>query len=241
VVIGDLFVMVAFALCAALTKSAFGGAFDLGVLAGGIGWELFGSVLLGAVLGVAMLLYLRETAKEVPLFIVGACFVLAETGMHLHLSPLLLSLTAGAVIANLDEQRAQRLNQNTERAALPVFALFFAAAGASLRLDTLWIVGAAALILVVVRAGAIYVSCRRAAPSFDPRLRSFVWMGLISQAGVTFGLAALVGRTFPDFGPSIETLVVAMVTVHELIGPVLMRRALERAGEVHADVEPETV
>ena len=63
-------------------------------------------------------------------------------------------------------------------------------------------------------------------------------MGLISQAGVTFGLAALVSRTFPDFGAQVEVLIVAMITAHELIGPVLTRRAIQRSGESHADDAP---
>ena len=49
-----------------------------------------------------------------------------------------------------------------------------------------------------------------------------------------FGLAALISRTFPDFGPQVEVLIVAMITAHELIGPVLTRRALQRSGEVHS-------
>ena len=81
---------------------------------------------------------------------------------------------------------------------------------------------------------------RRFAPAEDPRLRRYLWMGLISQAGVTFGLAALISRTFPSFGPQVEVLIVAMITAHELIGPVLTRRALERSGEVRGDESPQT-
>ena len=36
-------------------------------------------------------------------------------------------------------------------------------------------------------------------------------------------------------GPQVEVLIVAMITAHELIGPVLTRRALERSGEVHSE------
>ncbi|XXF81473.1 cation:proton antiporter [Myxococcaceae bacterium GXIMD 01537] len=240
VIIGDLFVMVAFALAAGLTRASFGGGLDVSGLLGGVGWELFGSVLVGAVLGVAMLVYMRFVNRELPLFLVGLCFAAAEGGTRLHLSPLMISLAAGALIANLDERAAHRIHEAIQRAGLPVFALFFAAAGAGLKLDALVTVGPAAMLLVVLRAVAIWFSCRRFAPPEDPRLRQSLWMGLISQAGVTFGLAALISRTFPDFGPQVEVLIVAMITAHELVGPVLTRRALTRSGEVHADETPES-
>ena len=57
-----------------------------------------------------------------------------------------------------------------------------------LSVDALITVGPAALLLVALRGVAIYGSCRRFAPVEDPRLGRYLWMGLISQAGVTFPL-----------------------------------------------------
>lgn len=231
VIIGDLFVMLVFALAAGVTKALFGGRFELGVVVGGIGWEIIGSVLVGAAIGFGALLYMKRVGREIPLFLSGLCFVMAELGIHLHLSPLLLSLAAGATIANLDEHIAQRIHHAAEQAGLPVFALFFAAAGASLHLDVLLVVGPVAVALVLLRGISLYLSAR----AFGPKravIRENLWMGLISQAGVTFGLAALIGRSFPAFGADMETLIIAMVTLHELVGPLLTRRALANAGEI---------
>ncbi|MFL5352947.1 cation:proton antiporter [Archangium sp.] len=235
VIIGDLVVMVGFAVAAGFTRASFGGGLDVWGLLREVGWELFGSVAVGCVLALLVLLYMRRVKRELPLFLVGLCFASAEGGARLHLSPLLLSLAAGALIANLDEREGERIHHAIQRAGLPVFALFFAASGAGLKLNALATVGPAALLLVALRAVAIYGSCRRFAPPEDPRLRRYLWMGLISQAGVTFGLAALISRTFPDFGPQVEVLIVAMITAHELIGPVLTRRALYQSGEIHSD------
>ncbi|RKG70919.1 cation:proton antiporter domain-containing protein, partial [Corallococcus terminator] len=180
-------------------------------------------------------LYMRGVNRELPLFIVGLSFAAAEGGARLHLSPLLVSLAAGALIANLDEREGRRIHHAIQQAGLPVFALFFAAAGAGLKLDALVTVGPAALLLVGLRGLAIWAACRKFAPAGDPRLKRYLWMGLISQAGVTFGLAALVSRTFPTFGPQVEVLIVAMITAHELVGPVLTRRALLGSGEIRAE------
>jgi len=63
-------------------------------------------------------------------------------------------------------------------------------------------------------------------------------MGLISQAGVTLGLTILVAREFPDWGLRVQSLMVALIALHELIGPVLFRAALARTGEIGRMDEP---
>jgi Kef-type K+ transport system membrane component KefB len=239
VIVADLMVFVLFALAAGATKATLGAQVNVGQLLGGIGWELFGSIAIGGVLGVLALLYLKHVRREVPLFLSALCFGAAELGVHLHLSSLLVSLAAGALIVNLDETEGVKIHHALEQVALPVFALFFAAAGAGLNLSVLGVVGPLALVLVAVRGVSIYFSARRFAPREDERLPKYLWMGLISQAGVTLGLASLLGRTFPTFGPAVEVLIIAMITVHELIGPVLTRRALTASGEVPTDREAE--
>lgn len=235
VIIGDLFVMVAFALTVGVARASFGGGMDVAGLVGGVGWELFGSVLVGALLAVGVLVYMRQVRKELPLFLVALGFASAEAGARLHLSPLLVALAAGALIANLDEREGERINHAIQRAGLPVFALFFAAAGAGLKLDALVTVGPIALVMVGLRTVAVWYACRRFAPPEDERLGRYLWMGLISQAGVSFGLAALISRTFPDFGAQVEVLIVAMITLNQLVGPILTRRALYQSGEIHSD------
>src|SRR5207249_2006352 len=53
-----------------------------------------------------------------------------------------------------------------------------------------------------------------------------------AQGGVALGLAQLARRAFPEWGVSLEALVVAMIGVHEVAGPICFRQALVRAGEV---------
>jgi len=65
-----------------------------------------------------------------------------------------------------------------------------------------------------------------------PVLARHGWLALISQAGMALGLAQLARRAFPEWGVSLETLIVAMIGVHEVAGPICFRTALVRAGEV---------
>jgi hypothetical protein len=121
-----------------------------------------------------------------------------------------------------------------EKGALPVIVAFFAAAGASLQLDVLAAIGVTALLLALLRFLLIWGTTEvvsRAASLTDTPAR-FVWMGLISQAGVTLGLATVVAAEFPTWGQSVQTLVVALTAIHVLVGPILLRAGLQRAGEI---------
>jgi trehalose 6-phosphate synthase len=60
----------------------------------------------------------------------------------------------------------------------------------------------------------------------------YAWTGLVSQAGVTLGLTSVVAAEFPGWGVQIQMLLVALIVIHELIGPVLFRHGLARAGEI---------
>src|SRR5437660_1601983 len=69
-------------------------------------------------------------------------------------------------------------------------------------------------------------------PAVTPVLARTAWLGLISQGGTAVALAQLARRAFPEWGVSLETLLVAIIGVHEVAGPICFRQALLRAGEV---------
>jgi hypothetical protein len=69
-------------------------------------------------------------------------------------------------------------------------------------------------------------------PGVTPVLARHGWLGLISQAGMALALAQHARRAFPEWGVSLEALVVAIIGVHEVVGPICFRTALVRAGDV---------
>jgi trehalose 6-phosphate synthase len=58
------------------------------------------------------------------------------------------------------------------------------------------------------------------------------WTGLISQAGITLGLAAVVAAEFPGWGQQLQLLLVGSIAINELVGPILFRRGLAAAGDL---------
>jgi Kef-type K+ transport system membrane component KefB len=233
VILADLLLILGFTLVMQLVRFAFGGTEDVGFLVG-LSWQIFGSFAFGAAIGALFALYLRFIGREVAVTLLAMCVVVAGVGEQLHLEPLLAALAAGLVVENIAPPKGDMLKGAVERGALPVLVVFFAAAGASLQLDALATIGGVAVAVSALRAATIWIGTRLgAAYARVPRpIAGLVWMGLISQAGVTLGLTLIVARDFPEWGAAIQTLVVALIALHQLAGPVLFRAALASAGEI---------
>jgi Kef-type K+ transport system membrane component KefB len=234
VILADLVLIVVFALSMQFARWTLGSIeADVG-LGVQLSWEIFGSLAFGAMVGALFAFYLRFVRRELTLALLGVCALLAVVAPLLHFELILAALAAGLVVENLAPPEGDDLRNAIERGALPVLVLFFAAAGASLQLDALALVGGIALLLATVRLGVL-----RAMGAIGLHFAGianttsrFLWMGLISQAGVTLGLASVAAAEFRGWGEQVRTLVVALTGLHVLIGPILFKAALRRAGEI---------
>lgn len=235
VIFADLVLILSFTLVMQLT------AWSSGVLQGPqsgfaahLAWEIFGSLAFGAALGALFALYLEFIGRELTLVLLALCGVLSVVGSWLTFEPLLAALAAGLVVENIGTPRGEALRLAVERGALPVLVIFFATAGASLNLGALAQLWIAALGISVLRFGSMRLggtlgAARSGLPEDQGRR---IWMGLVSQAGVTLGLSVIVAGQYPTWGVQMQTLVIALVTLHEVIGPVVFRASLARAGEI---------
>jgi Kef-type K+ transport system membrane component KefB len=233
VVLADLLLILAFTLVMQFVRFAFGGVQDVGLFIG-LSWEIFGSFAFGAAVGAAFAFYLRHIGRELPIALLGLCAAIAGLGEVLHLEPLLAALAAGLVVENVAPPRGDMLKDAAERGALPVLVVFFAAAGASLQLDALATIGGVALGVSLLRLGLIWFATRLGASyaQVEPPADRLVWMGLVSQAGVTLGLVLIVASEFPEWGAAMQMLIVALIAIHQIAGPVMFKAALARAGEI---------
>jgi Kef-type K+ transport system membrane component KefB len=198
--------------------------------------ELGGSVLMGLAFGVGIALFLRHVARDTPVFVLAVCFAMAEVSAALHLETLLVALTAGFWVENFSPARGDALIKGIERISMPIYALFFAAAGAKVDLGALAVLWPFALLLSAVRAGCVWLGTGIGArlANVEPEVRRYAWYGFISQAGVTLALATIVARNFPDWGEDVQALIIAMIALHELLGPIGFQYALKRSGEAGA-------
>src|SRR6266566_3897616 len=223
-VVKDVAVALLFALVLALGKAL--------TSAGALNVAVAGTAIL-QLLGYALGQYLGLVRRDSAVFLVATAFVAAEVVRLTHLETLIIALAAGFYLENFAPVEGERLRRELKRGSLPVYVAFFALTGAGLRVGVLadlwpWILLLVGLRLVGLRYGLLWAG-RHA--SVTPVLARHGWLGLISQAGMALGLAQLARRAFPEWGVSLETLIVAMIGVHEVAGPICFRAALVRAGE----------
>jgi len=233
-VVKDVAVALLFALVLALGKAlTSAGAMNVAV-AGTAILQLLGSAAAGTLLGYALSQYLGLVRRESGVFLVAMAFVAAEVARLTHLETLIIALAAGFYLENFAPLESERLRRELKRGSLPVYVAFFALTGAGLRVGVLadlwpWILLLVGLRLVGLRYGLLWAGRHS---SVTPVLARHGWLAFISQAGMALGLAQLARRAFPEWGVSLETLIVAMIGVHEVAGPICFRTALVRAGEV---------
>ena len=199
-------------------------------------WEVAGSLAIGLGLGYLMGQYMKYVGRELPLILLALALVAIELALDFHLSGLLLCMAAGFYVVNFTES-GNLLIRAIAGYSMPVFVLFFTITGAELQLPLLVHAWPLVLTLVVLRTVSIWAGSTTgsALAKDSSKVRKNVWLGFVSQAGVTLGLAMLIGQEIPHIGQTIQTIVVATVAINQLVGPVLFRIGLVRVGEAQAE------
>ena len=228
VVIGLLFALL-LAVGNALTSP---GALNLAV-AGVALAGVTGSVAAGAFAGFAVSRWLPVVREPWPL-LVATVFVAAAAAPLAQLEPVLIGLAAGFAVTNIAPLAAGRLRAEVQRAAPLATAAFFVLAGAGLRLGVLadlwpWMLLLAGLRVVSLRSGLGWAG---RTSDVTPVLARDGYLGLISQGGTALALGHLARRAFPEWGVSLEALIVAMIGAHLVAGPICLRAAVARMRDI---------
>ncbi len=196
-----------------------------------------GVLLLGGLFGIFLKAMMQKRSKDNRLIVsISLLFAFCGICALLDVSPLLGCMSMGTVYINTthDEKLFKQLNYFTP----PILLLFFVRSGLSFRLDALAdtsaTVGRTPLLLVGVAyffarivgkyAGAFLGCLVTGKPK---EVRNYLGLGLIPQAGVAIGLAALGARTLGgETGVALETVILSSSVLYELIGPGCAKLAL---------------
>jgi Trk K+ transport system NAD-binding subunit/Kef-type K+ transport system membrane component KefB len=152
---------------------------------------------------------------------------------EIYIEPLLIAMVAGFGVTNFTDQRDQ-FEALLHDVGPAVYVAFFTLTGLSLKLDVLVELLPVALALFVIRIIAIAIGSAAGASTAQASrlLITTSWMGLITQAGIALGLAREAAVQFPELGASFSTLIIAVVVLNEIAGPLFLKSALRRAGEI---------
>ncbi|TVQ31888.1 MAG: hypothetical protein EA376_07835 [Phycisphaeraceae bacterium] len=199
--------------------------------------HLGGSLVVGAVVGLFLAWYVHAVNAHLDIFVVLTCFGIALLSGALGLEPLIVALVAGMLMQNVWPESSEPLFGSVEQLSLPVYCVFFALAGAKVDLGVLSDLWMAAALLVGLRALMIAIGSHagRKISGLEDPAGKWVWTCFVSQAGVSLALASVIQRSFPGqpFADNIFNLTLAMIAIHELVGPILFKLGLTRAGETN--------
>ena len=210
-----------------------------------LAWTLL-AIAVGVLCGIIFvwLTRRRTEVEELVLFLMGIAAFAAGAALQLQLSPLFVSVTMGAVVANLvpDPRRVLRVLAKWEK---PSYVIMLILAGALVGFPTPWIIPLA-LLYAVLRGGAKVAAANtmvrfETLPFPTPRL---LGLGLIPQGGISLVMALSALLTFyglqiggVDVSQALFTVVVLGVALSELVGPKLTTETLRGAGEISTLVE----
>ena len=149
-------------------------------------------------------------------------------------SSLLTCMMLGTVFCNYCPM-SDDIMERSDKWSSPVLALFFVLSGAALRLE---VFGNAVLVLI----GVVYILFRSLGKYFGARYSAKMTgcsqkvvdnlgITLLPQAGVALGMC-VTAQELGEQGDLIRNIILFSVLIYELIGPVMTREALKRAGEI---------
>ena len=193
------------------------------------------SFVLGALIGLAIIPILRYIQRytERLIFTLGVILVVAGLSVLLSLSPIISSLSLGAVLANFLGE-AKHVFAIIDSFSQPIYALFFVVGGAILDLRLLMSMGVLGVGYLLSRTIGKYMGAYLGASlaQSSSAVRKWLGLALMPQAGIAIGLAIITSHQFPQFGSIIVNIVIGSSIVYELVGPALTELALSRSGEI---------
>jgi Kef-type K+ transport system membrane component KefB len=206
-------------------------------------YRLFGSLLLAAVLAYLLHRMARLTSRA-PQYrlalVIGAMMLALGLAKMLHLSILLVPLSLGVFIRNLEREALLAEVEFGEAFEL-FFIVLFVFAGANLHLHALIEYGPVAIALVVVRSLAKWggVFAAGTALGLPPTQARSIGLLLIPMAGLAIGLVNTTESLLPQAAAMVSAIVLAAVAIFETIGPPIAAFAFRMSGEIgRADRDP---
>ncbi|MBO4769842.1 MAG: cation:proton antiporter [Clostridia bacterium] len=207
--------------------------------------EIVVSLAVGALVGFVFSWverFFHSRSKRLSVSVTFVLLTVALTMVRIKIGPVVIGMSSlltcmmlGTIFCNVCES-SEELMERVDRWTTPLFVLFFVISGAELELD---IFTSSAVVIV----GVIYLVFRSAGKIFgagisskfmkcDKKIVDNLGITLLPQAGVALGMAVTAVQLGPYVGGFVRNIILFSVLVYEIVGPMLTKMALIRAGEV---------
>ena len=244
VAIDDAVGLIIFAVSFGVAKAIEHGQFNVASIVIEPIVEIAASLLLGFVMGLLFSVFERffsSNSKRLCLSVTCVLFTVALSmvkfeigGIHVGFSTLLVCMMLGTVFCNMCDFSAE-IMEKTDKWTVPLFVLFFVMSGAELELRVF-------SDIVIVGIGAAYIITRSFGKYFgayssskimkcDEKTTKYLGITLLPQAGVALGMSVTV-LELGEIGQLVRNIVLFSVLIYELVGPMLTKIALTKAGNI---------
>ncbi len=201
-----------------------------------------GAVLLGAFFGFIFnkisLLISRETEGVFIVIILGLLSLCFGLALLFGVDELLATMAMGVMVVNFNQHREKIFKILERYTDELIFILFFTLSGMNLNFTTfsksLLFVVCFVIFRTIGKIIGVYIGSHIS--QAKPAIKKFTAGGLIPQGGIVVGLA-LVMKQNPNFyhiSSIIVNVVIGATVIHELVGPIIAKITLEKAGEIKA-------
>lgn len=207
--------------------------------------EVVLSLLLGALMGLLFHLCERFFHSRSKRLCVSVTFVLLAVAfsminfsigsVNVRFSSLLVCMMLGTVFCNICDFSLELMDR-VDRWTAPLFVVFFVISGAELDLSVFASIG-------IVLVGVTYIISRSLGKYFgayasaravkcDRQIVKYLGVTLLPQAGVALGMANTAREELGETGIIISQITLFAVLIYELVGPLLTKISLTKAGEI---------
>lgn len=244
VALDDAVGLVLFAVSFGIAKALGSGSVDIYSILFNPLIEITASLLLGALAGWVLTLTEKMFNSNTNRLAMTISFVFLTVALSMlkipvgpvtvGFSSLLVCMMLGSVFCNLCPLSAE-IMENSDRWTAPLLVLFFVISGAELELGVFAQLSSVlvGVVYILSRSLGKYLGARGSAKMMrcDKNVVNYLGITLLPQAGVALGMC-VTASTLPEDGALIRNIVLFAVLVYELVGPVMTKWALTKAGDI---------
>ncbi|MBQ2724664.1 MAG: cation:proton antiporter [Clostridia bacterium] len=244
VALDDVVGLIVFAISFGIAKALELGHVDLvSVLVNPI-IEVVVSLLLGSIIGFLFHFteqFFHSRSKRMTISVTYVFLAVALSMLHFEIGPvtigfssLLVCMMMGTIFCNLCDF-ADELMDRMDRWTGPIMVLFFVISGAELQFSVFadWAIILVGVVYIIARSAGKIMGADMSAKFMkcSPTIQKYLGITLLPQAGVCLGMS-LTAMSLGAPGVIIRNISLFAVLIYELVGPLLTRIALEKAGEI---------
>ncbi|MBO6158166.1 MAG: cation:proton antiporter [Firmicutes bacterium] len=246
VALDDAVGLVVFAVSFGVAQAIDGGSISVISVAVNPLLEIIFSLLLGSVMGTVLTVLEKlffSNSNRLSLTIAFVIMTIALSSMEFSLgggvkiafSSLLVCMMLGTIFCNLSEYSVDIMQRSSKWTA-PVYAVFFVISGAELELsvfkDPMTII--IGLVYILVRCLGKYYGAHFSSKAMhcSDDVVKYLGVTLFPQAGVALGMVVSAQALGSAYGSMVRNIILFSVLVYELVGPMLTKWALGKAGEI---------